>query len=177
MKWIYAFRRFLFNRALKSVLPARAQHLLLNLKEAKSIGILYESNTAADDQAVAAFRNTMLQQGKTVEVLSQVNDKKVLSKENAAIFHRKDIGFNYVPGGENVEAFISKPFDLLIAAFTEENLTLEYISYLSKAKCRVGVFQLNKTGAFELMVNVGSRKDLPYFFDQSVHFLSKINHD
>jgi hypothetical protein len=177
MKWIYALRSYLFYRALRTVQPAKAQHLLLNIKEVNSIGILYESTGSADDQAVAAFRNAMLQQGKTVEVLCLVNDAKVLSKENAAIFHRRDIGFNLVPAGGAVAAFTNKPFDLLLAAFTEENLPLEYISYSAKATCRVGVFQLNKTGAFELMVNVGAKKELPYLFEQSVHFLSKINHD
>ncbi len=177
MKWIYALRSFLFYRALKGLLPNKATHQLLNVAEVKSIGILYESKSSADDAAVAAFRTRMLKEGKTVEVLCLVADAKILSKEHATIFNRKSIGFNLVPEAEVVTAFLNKPFDLLIAAFTEENLTLEYISYLSQAKTRVGAFQVNKTGAFEMMVNVGDKKELAYLFEQSIHFLSKINHD
>ena len=115
--------------------------------------------------------------GKTVDILGFVDDKKIDHKADVLIFNTKNLSWNRTPVDERVEKFADKNFDLLLAAFTEENFPLEYVSRTSKAKWRLGIFDEKKTDYYDMMINMGDKNDLQHFLNQSTHFLNKIQYD
>lgn len=153
------------------------QRVLTNLSDANSVGIIYDSSNAANDIVISKFSDSLRQQGKSVDVLTFVNDTKTNDKVGIMLFNKKNINWISVPDGEMVEKFAAKKFDLLFACFTGENLPLEYIAAVSKAKWRVGVYSPIKTDYYDLMVKTEGQQDVSYFLQQATIFLNRINYD
>ncbi len=82
-----------------------------------------------------------------------------------------------IPKDEKVDQFTAKKFDLLIASFTEPNLTLEYVANVSNAKWKVGAYSADKTHLYDLMINLSGKTQLPYFLEQTTHFLNQVKYD
>jgi hypothetical protein len=154
---------------------SKSKRAITNLDDAKTIGIIYDSTNADHDITVTKFAEMLRNKGKTVEIMAYINDKKVDHKGDIAIFNPKVVNWYEVPLDERVNAFINKPFDLLLCPITNDCKPLEYIAYLSKAKYRVGAFNEQKTACYDLMIEMGNKTDLNYLLQQMVHFLGKLN--
>jgi hypothetical protein len=169
-------RLYFYQSVLKQRSANRPRRSIVNLDDAKTVGILYDSTDPASDKIITQFSDMLLSKGKAVEVLAFVNDKKVESKGSLAIFNPKGVNWYGIPTDERVLAFSAKSFDLLICALTEESKALEYIAYISRAKYRVGPFDERKTHCYDLMIEVGIKKDLTYLLQQMQHFLASIKY-
>ena len=169
------------NSFYQSVLRQRGQprpkRTVTNLNDAHQIGIIYHSSEPGHDKAIATFAGVLRDKGKTVDIMAYVNDKKVDHIGGIAVFNPKAVNWYGVPVDERVSAFCLKPFDLLICAVLGENKPLEYISYMSKARYRVGPFDEGKTKFYDLMIQMGDKKNLDYLLQQMVSFLEKIKYD
>ena len=148
-----------------------------NMADARTIGIIYDSTEPANDAIISKFAETLRSNGKTVEILAYLHDKKIDQKPGISIFNRKAVNWYHVPVDERVIAFCNKNFDLLISAMTGENKPLEYIAYTSKAKYRVGPFAEEKTKFYDLMIQIDGKRDLNYLLGQMVHFLENIKYN
>ena len=76
------------------------------------------------------------------------------------------------PTGEKLADFVKKDFDILINFDTTSDLTLQYIAALSRAKCKVGVFNEKHKDIYDMMLNVDA--DYP-FKELSEQYLTYIN--
>lgn len=169
------FYRSNLNKRLEQVKPTRT---VINLADAKCIGILYDSTDSNNDSLITRFAEGLRNhQGKEVELLGYVNDTKTESKTGISVFNKKNLSWAGVPRGQQVEEFALKKFDLLLACFPAENISLEYISYISHARWRVGAYANDKTFCYDLMINIGERKELDYLLEQMVSFLNQIKYD
>lgn len=170
--------RYFYAGALRDKLKdTKPAHAITNLKDAKSVGIVYDSTNPANDAIITEFAGLLRNQGKTVEVLGFINDAKPITKPDVPSFNRKGLNWAQVPTDEKALQFAGKNFDLLLACFTTESLPLEYISSTSKARWRVGHYNPAKTECYDMMINMGDKTDLPYFLDQASNFLNKIEYD
>lgn len=168
-------KNYFYQRSLNEKLSAvKTEHSLISMEAANSIGIAFDSSDPANDTVILSFAERLRSEGKEVDILGLVKDKKTESKDGMAVLNPKSLNWAGVPQGETVEKFSGKKFDLLLACFTGENLPLEYIAGTSQARWRVGVYAETKTGLYDMMVNVGERKDLPYLLEQMVYFLNYI---
>jgi len=169
------------NSFYKSVLKQRGSirphRTITNLNDAKTIGIVYDSTDPDHDIAITRFAEMLRNKGKTVEIIAYINDKKIDHKGDITILNPKAVNWYGVPQDERVNAFCSKPFDLLICAILKESKPLEYIAYLSKARYRIGPFDDKKTYCYDLMIEMGTKTDLSYLLQQMVHFLENIKYD
>ncbi len=171
-------RNYFYKRNIDARLSAlKASRKIINLTDAKSVGIIYDSTNPDNDIIITKFAENLRKQGKTVDLLGFINDKKIDHKADVIVFNTKNLSWTQVPVDDRVEKFADKNFDLLFAAFIDENLPLEYVARISKAKWRVGSFAESKTDYYELMINLGGNNDLQYFLDQSTHFLNQIKYD
>jgi hypothetical protein len=155
----------------------RPQRMVTNLADARSIGIVYDSTDPDHDIIITKFAEMLRGRGKTVDIMAFINDKKIDHKGDIKIFNPKAVNWYGIPLDERVTAYCEAPFDLLICAILSENKPLEYIAYMSKAKYRVGPFDELKTRYYDLMIEIGNKKDLNYLLQQMVHFLEKIKYD
>ncbi len=178
MKYWDRLRSYFYNKNIEGrIKTSKATHQVINLADAKTIGIVYDSTPTDNDQVIAAFAAQLRNQNKEVEILGFVNDTKTNSKEGVTIFNKKNLSWTLAPADERVNAFASKPFDLLLGCYTGTNLPLEFIARISKARWRVGAYTENKTDGFDMMVNMGTKTDLNYLLEQTIYFLNQIKYD
>jgi hypothetical protein len=175
MNWIEKIKQHFYQSALsKELQNKKTQRKIINLTDAKHIGILYDyGNKSAADQVI----NTLEQQSKKVESLCFYAGKEKEKPTLPNLFSRAQVRWQYVPNNELAKSFSSKKFDLLICLFTEENLPLEYIATASDSSWRVGVFSESKTQCYDMMINIGDKKEVKYLWDQIIHFLNNIQYD
>ena len=175
MKWWNDIKNYFYKRSLEQrITQSKPQHAIINMPQVHTVGIVFDSTNPANDSAVLSFAEQLKSAGKEVELLGFVNDKKTESKPGITIFNRKALNWLDIPTTEPIESFAQKKFDLLLACFTGEHLTLEYLTAISNARWRVGAYAENKTGFYDMMINVGDKTDLQYLLDQSVYFLNYI---
>jgi len=167
----------LYRSVLKQRGSDRPRRTITNLKDAQTVGIIYDSSDPDHDITVTKFAEMLRNKGKKVDIIAYINDKKVDHKGDIEVFNPKAVNWYGIPLDERVSAFCNKPFDLLISAVLGESKPLEYIAYLSKAKYRVGPFDEQKTYCYDLMIQMGTQTTLDYLLEQMVSFLDKINYD
>lgn len=178
MKWWDNLRNYFYQKNIAEKLSGvKVKRVITNLTDAKSVGIVYNSTNPDNDIIITKFAEELRKQAKTVDILGFVNDTKIDHKADILVFNKKNLTWTQTPKDERVENFASRNFDLLFAAFVEENLPLEYVVRTSQAKWRVGSFDEKKTDSYELMINLGGKNDLSYFLQQATQFLNKINYD
>ena len=171
-------RNYFYNRTLEErVKNLNVKHDIINWNDAKTIGIVYDSTNTANDTVITAFAEKLRGEHKQVEILGFVNDKKLDTKPGVTIFNKKNLSWTLAPEDERVEKFAAQRFDLLLGCFTGENLPLEFVTRISKARWRVGAYAENKTDCYDMMVNVSSKAELPYLLEQTTYFLNQIKYD
>jgi len=177
MQWWDDLRNYFYQRNIRQKLSGdKTTRILTNLKDALSIGIIYDSTNPDNDIIVTKFAEHLRQEGKMVEILGFIDDKKIDHKADVIIFNKKNLNWNLTPVDERVEKFAAKSFDLLFASFTGINYPLEYVARTSKAKWRIGAFDEKKTDYYEMMINMGDHTEVQYFLDQATYYLNEIKY-
>jgi hypothetical protein len=174
MNIIDRIKNSLYQSVLKQRGSKRPARTIINLNDAKSIGIIYDSTDPDHDITITKCAEMLRNKGKTVEIIAFINDKKIDHKGDITIFNPKVVNWYGIPLDERVNSFCHKPFDLLICAILSESKPLEYIAYLSEAKYRIGPFDEKKTHCYDLMIEMGNKTDLTYLLLQMIHFLENI---
>jgi hypothetical protein len=148
----------------------------MNIEKAQKIGVLYNATKVNDVIAVTEFCDMLKATGKNVSMLGYQNIKPQKNEPlTKGIFNRENVNWFHKPSGKDIYDFKNEHFDILICAFIDKCLPLEYIANVSLAKFRVGHFNQASIDAFELMINTGEKKDLKYLLNQINHFLKVIN--
>lgn len=166
------FYNLSLNKATKQNLAVQRQ--MINIEEAKTIGILYNATKPDEIIAISKFVDQLTAEKRKVYVLGYQNTK---NKEDPGpkFFNKQALNFFEVPSDEKIDQFQKIKPDILICAFLGENLALEYIAASSPAKFRVGAFKHSKKNNLELTINIGTNQDLDYLLQQIHHFLKVIN--
>jgi hypothetical protein len=154
---------------------------LINLRDAKKIGILYNLDDVPDYDMVSEFVSQLQHDRKEVKALGYVKNKNLVSrflpKLSYDFFSTKDMNWFYRPAREKVIDFIQKDFDLLIDLDLKDSLPLKYISGLSMSLCRVGRYSEDNTSCYDLMLDVNPSTPVNEFIRQITHYLTIINND
>ncbi len=176
MTWLENIRQYLYFKKMRFDAKhfSKTPREMINLNHADKIGILFNASTADDIITVTKYAESLSKMGKKVSILAYQNNKE---KDNtdARFINDLDINWFYIPKSFKIDDFHAKNFDILICAFIEESLPLEYIAATSNAKFRVGAFSQAKTNYYELMINTQKNQSLNYLLEQINHFLKVIN--
>jgi len=170
--------KYFFN---KELLKLSQNHKMINLEEAKRIGILYTLDDVPAYNLVSGFVSQLQHDHKEVKALGYVRDKSLISrflpKLSYDYFSKKDINWFFIPIHSKVKDFIGKEFDILIDLSLQDTFTLKYISGLSRAFCRVGKYSEENTDYYDLLFDVKATLSLNDYIKQITHYLTVINHD
>jgi hypothetical protein len=165
-----------FRKDASGIIHARN---MMNLADARCIGIMYVLNDVADYDIVAGFVSRLQHERKEVKALGFVKNKILISrflpKLSYDFFSRKDVTWYYKPIHSKVRDFIEKEFDILIDLNLQDFFPLKYISGLSKAKCRVGRYSESNMDFYDLMLEPKPGITMNEYIDQIHHYLSVIN--
>jgi hypothetical protein len=123
----------------------------------KSVGILYlvpeEKEYVSFTNAVAAMQSEK-KEVKTLGLLSHKQTPHYCYPRLAFdYFSRKDLNWFGKPGGAKVQDFISNDFDLLLNLDLKGNPVFDYISAVSSAKLKCGLYRKDSAKIYDLMAS------------------------
>jgi hypothetical protein len=123
--------------------------------QATSIGILFHADAESHINTVAGWVQQLEKDHRKVKVMAfasqllSIGNRLTLSE-----FTNKDISTLGEIRQKAVQDFMRQEFDYLFCLHNQAFLPFDYIMLRSHAKCRVGRFEENKTGLYELMIEM-----------------------
>lgn len=155
------------------------QRQIVNLSEAKSVGLLYNVLDEETYNIVDAFAKKLKQENRYVHVLGFVDLKYtppfIIPTLATDFFIKKDINWYGKPNNQFVKSFIEQDFDIFINLSMQDNYTLQYICGLSKAKFKVGTSYKDNSEYYDFLFELLPNTKLSEYIQQIEYYLSIIN--
>lgn len=168
-------RRVLRKRFKKSTRDKSVQ----NFDTAKSAVILFDTSLPDSFPAIKDFSKFLNSRGIATNVFGYVPQKEspqeVLLWANFAFVSSKDVNWYGSPKGEVAEMFNRLHPDLLFVICFDNNLTIDFFTWLSGARFKVGCYTENEND-FDLMINANMAKvEVAYLIEQMKHYIQMLN--
>ncbi|HET9053482.1 MAG TPA: hypothetical protein VFM90_04875 [Cyclobacteriaceae bacterium] len=152
---------FLKKRTANQLKKNKAVRKSTDYKKAETIGILFSVEDRKKHDDVKELIHKLQQDGKKVQVLEFLPEKKENYEVMFDFFTLKDISFWGKIESAKTLKFADTAFDYLFCLDTKLNPMTAYVLARSKSKCRVGKFNENAKSLFEFMIDSnGSTKSL-----------------
>lgn len=160
MKKIFrSIGHFFAGRKLKRALLNRRIHReTVPFSDAKTIGVLFTAHTDEDIETALNYIDNLKSVGKEIEFIGYIAikdykkrnkgkeiDKRYIFDNNFDFFHRPKLGL--------IEKFYKNNFDLLISLNYTNQFSINYIASLSRARMRIGKFNMNTVNAYDFMLD------------------------
>lgn len=171
-----SFGKYFLSKELRKVSRNR---VVSSLKDAKSIGLLFDASEEEDHLIVTEFVKYFQDNQKIVKALGFVNYNSVphycFPKLSYDYFTKKDINWYFKPSGTKINDFVNEDFDVMIDLCTNSCFALKYIAAVSKSKFKVGRFEEGNKEYYDFMLNVAPDISLRDYIRELTHYLSIIN--
>ena len=145
------------------------------LKEARSIGILFDASLLENHLPVIEYSKKLKLERKKVSVLGYMNSSRPNTHYSFPVFCNNDLSWRYLPTIFQVNDFMDERFDILINAYNGNSVPLEYISTFSNAKLRVGTYQEGRENCSDFMINLEGEAGVGKILEQIHKLLSNFN--
>jgi hypothetical protein len=151
-----------------------------NINQVKTISIVWDASKTSDFSNLSRFYQKMHDRNIDVRILGFFPGKELPDQYTAVRYftciRKSEINFFYVPSSTEVEVFIKTPFDILIDLNFEKIFPLKYISILSSAKFKIGLFDSESSSSiFDLMMEIKNPVQIENYLTQVIHYLEMIN--
>lgn len=137
------------NSALKKNKAMRAS---LPYTQAQNLGIIFTVEDKQKHLEIKEFIHQLEQDGKKVQVLEYLPEKKENHEFLFDFFTFQDFNYWGNLNSDTVIKFYQTPFDYLFYIDQESNPLVLHLLARSKARCRVGRFHESESSFFELMI-------------------------
>ena len=144
--------------------------ILPNLNSAKLIGVVWHPTQREEFQYLKNYFNKE-------QVIFRgfcVFEEGVNPQANSNTLTTLDLNWYGFPKLEKINDFTSVNFDVLLNIALSQNLILDTIMLLSKAKFKVGCSPSEKN-YFDLNINIGENDDAMYLAEQQIFYLAQLN--
>jgi hypothetical protein len=178
------FKNIRLNRG-KSILRKKMSRMKRtrfrgNISKAKSIGIVWDASNPDEFTVLSQFHQKMHERNIEVTILGYFPGKYLPDRCTAIRYltclKDQDINFFYRPVSQEANSFICTRFDILIDINFSQLFTLQYISSLSMAGFKVGIFENGyEYLPYDLMMDLKKNTDINTYLNQVVHYLEMIN--
>jgi len=164
-------KQILAQRKLRK-LAEKQKHtpVLPNLNSAKLIGVIWHPTQREEFQYLKTYFNKE-------QVIFRgfcVFEEGVNPQPNSNTLTTADLNWYGFPKLEKINDFTSVNLDVLLNITLSQNLVLETITLLSKAKFKVGSSP-NEKNYFDLNINIGENIDAMYLVEQQIFYLAQLN--
>ena len=151
-----------------------------NFSLVKSIGIVWDASNTVDFASLSKFYQKMHEKNIDVKILGYFSGKELPNQYTAlrylTCFRRNEVSLFYLPTSPETNTFINNNFDVLIDINLKKILPLQYISFLSEAAFKVGLFEPETADSqFDLMMDIKKPVDTDSYLNQVVYYLEMIN--
>jgi len=154
----------------------RRDKKVVNLLEAQTIGLVYKVNDEKLFNAVKRLIKDLTSDKRQVMALGFVDDITIpdycVVAYSGYYFNRKDLNWYKLPKSDYINTFINKEYDILIDLSTSNDLILQYIIGLSRAKFKVGRQRRGFTKYYDLMIRMKRKAPMTDFAEQAIHYLT-----
>jgi hypothetical protein len=151
-----------------------------NIEQVKNIAIIWDASMIDDFASLSRFYQKMNENKTDVKILGFFPGKNLPNQYTAirylSVIKNEELNLFYHPTSAETSAFLSKRFDVLIDLNFKRLLPLLYISSLSNAGFKVGLFEPGiKNPPFDLMMEVKNPVNVEDYLNQVMHYLGMIN--
>ena len=166
---------YFLHRELKGVSRKRQ---VMGYDDAMHIGILFDASSEESWKLSAKFIKELEAAGKKVTAMGYVCRKKpgpyVIEQLNTSFFQRKDFTWDMKRRNTRLKEFEVTPFDILIDLSPGDMFLTKYITGVSRAIYKVGVFNDSDVDLFDLMIRLPEPFRLQELMQQIVYYLKMI---
>lgn len=149
-----------------------------NFLVVRSIGIVWNASNHEDFQALARFHQKMQERNIEVKILGFYNGKHLPDQYTAIRYltclRKSETNIFYIPESSESQAFINRNFDILIDINFEKIFQLLYVTKLSKASLKVGLFDPEADTPFDMMMEIMSPVKVDEYLNQVIQYLEMI---
>ena len=151
-----------------------------NIRQVKNIGVVWDASKIDDFISLSRFFQKMAELKTDVRILGYFPGKNLPNQYTAvrylSIVKREELNIFYHPVSSETHAFITNHFDVLIDLNFKKILPLHYISSLSNARLKVGLFESEtQNSPFDLMMDLKSPVNIEDYLNHVIHYLEMIN--
>jgi hypothetical protein len=151
-----------------------------NFSLVKNLGIVWDASKTEDFACLSKFYQKMHEKNIDVKILGFFPAVNLPDQYTAIRYltciKQKDINLFYLPVSSEANSFIENHFDILIDINFKKLLPLQYITTLSSAGFKVGIFEAETIDTpFDLMIEIKDPVDVDNYLFQVVQYLEMIN--
>ena len=164
----------------KSIVKAKRKVSYPGMSQIKKIAIIWDASKTAEFSSISKFHQRMQERNIDVKVFGYYPGKELPDQYTAIRFltcmRRKDLNFFYIPASTEADVFMGTKFDILIDVNFDRLFPLQYITRLSAASFKVGLFNSETdSSTFDLMMEIMKPVRVDDYLIQVIHYLEMIN--
>ena len=151
-----------------------------NIDQVKNIGIVWDASKTEDFASLTRFYQKMNENKTDVKVIGYFPGNSLPNQYTAirylSVIKSEELNVFYHPVSAESTSFINKRFDVLIDLNFTKLLPLQYITSLSNAGLKVGIFEPGvKYSPYDLMMELKKPVNVDEYLNQVMHYLGMIN--
>lgn len=168
---------FLLLRSQSALRNNTTSRVMLRYERAKNIGVLFNSKyEGRDAMVINQFFKRLREEGKNVKSLTYFPQERSNPFDfKFDHFTNKDLTMLGEFKTEVVDRFVSTEFDYLYCLNDSPFLPFDYILAQSKARFRIGIYQPEQSGVFELMINPREGQDMAKIVEEMLAYTLRIS--
>jgi len=165
---------------LKKLTKTKRNVFYLNFSKVKTIGVVWDASRPDEFPSLSRFHQIRHDRSVDVKIIGYFSGKNLPDKFTAVryltLLRKDDIDLFYRPKSHEAETFINTRFDVLIDLNFSKNFPLSYITSLSKAAFKAGLFESeNGYNPFDLMMEIKKPVVVDNYLNQIIEYLEMIN--
>ncbi|PLX09873.1 MAG: hypothetical protein C0596_00910 [Marinilabiliales bacterium] len=161
-----AFENFKYNYGLRRLKndfrKPEDDAIACNLKNAKSVGIIYNATKLEDFNLVKEFVHRLREYVPLVKALGYVNKKELedfhIQPLEFSFFCNSDLNWYFKPNEDSVEEFVKQQFDILIDLSFKEHLAVRFVLAESASMFKTGRYCTIEPNYYDLMISIPEPK-------------------
>jgi hypothetical protein len=151
-----------------------------NISLIKTIGIVWDASKTEDFSSLSKFYQKMHERDIDVKIIGYYPGKELPDKYTAVRYlsciRKKEVNMFNIPVSTEADVFTRKRFDVLIDINFDKVFPLYYITSLSSASFKVGLFDSESgNSTFDLMMDIKKPVQIDNYLIQIIHYLEMIN--
>ncbi len=151
-----------------------------NITMVKNIGIVWDASRSEEFSVLSRFNQKMQERNIKVKILGYFPGNELPDQYTAIRFltciRKNELNLVYNPISPEAKDFIKNRFEILIDINFNNLFPLTYISSLSNAGFKVGLFEPDTVNnPFDLMMEIKDPVDIESYLNQIIVYLEMIN--
>jgi len=151
-----------------------------NMHQVKNIGIVWDASKIDDFACLSRFYQKMHENKTDVKIFGYFPGNTLPNQYTAvrylSVLKKEELNIFYQPVSSETKNFVNNRFDVLIDLNFKKVFPLQYISSISNAGLKVGLYESeNGNTPFDLMMDLKNPVNVEDYLNQVVHYLEMIN--